>query len=129
MTRDPAVLFVGLISIAAFAVAFRFSRLAPRARAIVSAARETAAVVLEATLDDEEKERLVRRAAVRMFAQFLMITLTGIAVLVVPGIVISVADISGIAQGREVLDLLLSWEVLIGASALFLIGFWFVRPR
>ena len=82
------------------------------------------AVIFEKTLDDEEKERLVQRAALHLFGHFALITLTAIVVLAVPGVVMWIGDLIGVAPFAAVSDLLLSWEVIIGATVLILATIW-----
>jgi len=129
LTWDAGVLVVGLSTIAAFIAAFHVSGLVARARAAVTVASQAMAVIVEKTLDDEVKERLVQRAAIRLFGQFALITLTAIMVLAVPGVVMWVGDVMGLAPFTAASDFLLSWQVLIGASVVMLAAVWLVRRR
>ena len=127
MKFDWRVFAVGLAAIIAFVVAFWASGLVRRARAAASAAKNALAAIADAKLADEEKERVVRGASLHMFGQFVMITLTAAAVLAAPVLVMWICDLSGIAPFASVSDFLLSWEVLIGATALFLAIAWLVK--
>ena len=127
MTWDAGVLSVALATTAAFVAAFHYSGLIGRARSAVATVSQTIAVISEKSLDDEEKERLVQRAALRMFGQFALITVTAAGVLLVPGAVIWVGDLSGLAPVAAVSSFLLSWEVIVGATALILAGVWLAR--
>jgi hypothetical protein len=109
---------------AAFVAAFRVSRLGPQARAVIAVASQAMDVITEKSLDDEEKQRLVQRAALHLFGQFFLITLTGIVVLAVPGVVMWVGDLIGLAKFAAVTDLLLSWKIIIGATLLILAAGW-----
>ena len=124
MTWNAGILVVGLASMAAFVAAFRVSRLVTQARAVVTVASQAMAVIAEKTLNDEEKQRLVQRAALHLCGQFLLITLTAIVVLAVPGVVIWVGDLIGLAPFAGVTDLLLSWELIIGATVLIVAAGW-----
>ena len=129
MTWDAGVLVVGLAAIAAFVAVFHVSGLVARALAALTVARETMAVIADKTLDDEEKEPLVQQAALRLFGQFGLITLTGIVVLAVPGVVMWGGDLIGLAPFAAVSDFLLSWEVIIAATMAILAVVWLVRRR
>ena len=90
-------------------------------------ASQAMSVIAEKALDDEEKQRLVQCAALQLFGQFVLITLIAIVVLAVPGVVIWAGDLIGLAPFGAVTDLLLSWEIIIGATVLSLAAVWLVR--
>lgn len=127
MTSDAGVLFVGLATIAVFSVAFYYSGLVTRARAVISLTSQTMASMAEKSLDDEEKERLVQSAALRLFGHFGMITLIAIIILAISGLVMWVGDFLGLAPFAAVSDFLLSWEVIIGMTLLIIAVFWLVK--
>jgi len=122
LTWNAGILVVGLASMAAFVAAFRVSRLVTQARAVVTVASQAMAVIAEKTLNDEEKQRLVQRAALHLFGQFFLITLTAILMLAVPGVIIWVGDLIGLAPFAAVTDLLLSWQIIVGATVLILVA-------
>jgi len=127
LTWDAGVLVVALATMAAFVAAFHFSGLIGRARSAVATVSQTVAVISEKSLDDEEKERLVQRAALQMFGQFALITVTAAVVLLVPGAIIWIGDLIGLASVAAVSRFLLSWEVILGATALILAVVWLAR--
>lgn len=129
MSWDAGVAATGLASIAVFALAFRFSGLIKRSRAAIATATKTLSVIRQSDLDDDEKERAAQKAAIELFRGFLLITLSACLVLAAPGIVIWAGDAIGLASAPAVLDFLLSWEVLIGASLLLVGLLWFLRRR
>ena len=129
MTWDAGVLVVGLATIAAFVVTFYLSGLVARARAAVTVASQTMAVIVDKTLDDEEKERLAQCAALRLFGQFAQITLTVTVVMVVPSVMMWVGDLVGVAPFAAVSDFLLSWEIIIGATVVISAAAWLVGRR
>jgi hypothetical protein len=129
LSWDPGVLIVALATMVAFVATFHFSGLIRRARSAVATVSQTLAVMSRDTLDDEEKERLVQRAALRMFGQFALITVTIGVVFLVPAAVIWVGDLTGLAPVVAVSNFLLSWEVIIGATVLVLASVWLARRR
>ncbi len=129
MIWDAGVVVVGLVAIAAFVAVFHVSGLVARALAALTVAREAMAVIADKTLDDEEKEPLVQRAALRLFGKLGLITLTAIVVFAVPGLVMWGGDLIGLAPFATVSGFLLSWEVIIGATLTILTAVWLVRRR
>ena len=127
MTWDAGTLVVGLAIIAAFVAALYVSGLVARALTAATVVRETMATIADKTLDDEEKEPLVQRAALRLFRQFVLNTLTAIAVLAVLSAVLWIGDLIGLATFAEVSDFLLSREVIIGATVMVPAAVWLVR--
>ena len=117
---------VGLASIAAFFFAFHFSGLVNKVKSANVIARETLGVIKEEMLEDEEKEQLVQRASLQLFAKFFVITITALAVLLVPGIIISIGDLIGFAPFDSVYSFLLSWEVIV-STTLIVVVFIFVE--
>lgn len=87
------------------------------------------AVIAEKAVDDDQKERIIQQAAVRLFGQFSVITLIAILVLAVPGAVMWAGDLIGLAPFAAVSDFLLSWEVITGATVVILGTAWLVRRR
>lgn len=116
MTWTASAFFVGSLAILAFIAAFHFSGIIARAKAAISLARHTAAVVGDASLNDDEKENICQQAALGLFAHFATITFTSSVVLLIPAVILWASDLGGLATFDEVSNFLLSWEVILGAS-------------
>ena len=124
---DWRIAAVAVGAIIAFTAAFRVSGLVKRAAAAASAARHALAAISDPGLADEEKERVVRSAALQLFVHFALITLLAAAVLVAPLVVLWVGDLSGIAPFATVFKFLLKWEVIVGATLLLFAASWLAR--
>ena len=127
MTLDAGTLVVGLAAAGALVAAFHFADILGRARAATKLARRTMAAVTTHTLHDEEKERLVQRAALDLFAQFGLIALSTILVLAAPGLVMWGGQLIGVTTFHAVLNLLSSWEFATGITVLILLAVWLER--
>lgn len=129
MTSGPVVWGIGIAAILAFALAFHFSRLPARARQALATAREALALMGASELSDAEKERLIQRSALHLFTHFALITLSAIAVLAVPALVMLLGEVAGAAPFAAVSDFLISWQVIAGATLIMVAGSWLMRRR
>ena len=84
------------------------------------------AAMRNAALADDEKERLVQHAAVRLMKRFVAISLLGAAVLAVPVLVLLGLDALAVAPFQAAVGLSLRWEVIAGTS-LAAVVVWLVR--
>lgn len=100
----------------AFLVALRLSRLERFAVDALASFRNAMAAMRNDALADDEKERIVQQAAVRLMRYFATITLISAAVLAAPVGVLLAFDALGVASIQATLDLSLRWDVIVGAS-------------
>lgn len=114
-----------VLSAALFLAAWRFSGIYPRLLSVFSLSREAARAMTDASLDDDQKERLARRYAFKMLRSFLEVTLRAAAILALPAVALLILDALNLVEFREVVDILTMWEVILGATAAALIV-WFV---
>lgn len=115
-----------VLSAALFLAAWRLSGITPRLLSVFSLSREAARAMTDASLDDDEKERLARRYALEMLRSFVEVTLRAAVVLALPAAALLILDALNLVEFREVIDILAMWEVILGATAAALIV-WFVR--
>lgn len=99
----------GIFVIAIFILAFADRRLVSLARQSVGHARHAASVVMAPDLDDEQKERLVQAAALKLFANLLRL-------LLLLAIVIATASLPVLAAHY------------LGYASISDIGRWLARP-
>lgn len=121
MIWETGTLAVGVGSIILFVVAFHFSGLIRRTKAVLAIARETFGVISDKSVEDEEKEAFVQKAVFRLLKYFGIILLSIVALLGAPSLLVWICDLAGIASFTAVLDFLSSWKVILGASILMLI--------
>ena len=115
-----------VLSAVLFLAAWRLSGIYPRLLSVFSLSIEAARAMTDASLDDDEKERLARRYALKMFRSFIEGTLRAVAVLALPAGALLILDALNLVEFREVAEVLTMWEVILGATAAALI-LWFVR--
>lgn len=115
-----------VLSAALFLAAWRLSGIYPRLLSVFSLSREAARAMTDASLDDDDKERLARRYALKMFRSFIGVTLRAAVVLALPAAALLILDALNLVEFREVADVLTMWEVILGSTAAALVV-WFVR--
>lgn len=127
MPWDWGVAAVGIAAIAVFALAFQYSGLVERSLAAMAVARDTMAIIGDKSLDDDEKEPLVQKAAIRLLGYFAVLTLISLLVLAAPALLMWLGQLAGIASFAAVSDFLLSWQVIVGATVLMIAVIWIAR--
>lgn len=105
-----------VLACTAFLVALRVSRLERLSLDVVASCRTAVAAMRNASLGDDEKERLVQQSAVQLMKHFVAISLLGAAVLAVPVLVLLALDALTIAPFQAAVALSLKWEVIAGTS-------------
>ena len=110
-----------VLSAALFLVAWRLSGIYPRLLSVFSLSREAARAMMDASLDDDQKERLARRYALEMFGGFLGVTFRAAVVLAPPVGALLILDALDVVEFRSVAELLARWEVILGATVAALI--------
>ena len=110
----------------AFLIALRVSRLARLTLDVVASCRAAVAAMRNASLDDAEKERIVRHAAVRLMKRFVAISLLAAVVLAVPVLVLLALDALAVAPFQAAVALSASWEV-IAITSLAAVAVWLAR--
>lgn len=104
-----------------FLVAWRLSGIYPCVLSVLSLSREATRAMMDASLDDDEKERLARRYGLEMFRGFIVLTLRSAVVLALPVGTLLILDALNVVEFRSVTELLARWEVIVGATAVALI--------
>lgn len=115
-----------VLSAALFLAAWRLSGITPRLMSVFSLSREAARAMTDASLDDDQKERLARRYAFKMIRSFVEVTLRAAVVLALPAGALLILDALNLVEFREVFEFLAMWEVILGATAAALVV-WFIR--
>lgn len=100
-------------AVALFCLGLRLFRLVPHALDAMATARSATGVMRSPDLDDDTKEVEVQRAALKLFKLFALITLGIAGALALSALAIWLADLTGLATASHVIDVSLSWPVLI----------------
>lgn len=106
------------LSAALFAAALRLSRIERVSADALAIARAALAVMRDAALDEEAKERLVQRRAVELVGKAALLTATGGAILALPFLLLLLFHAAGLAPLEDTLALAASWPMIALAAAL-----------
>lgn len=115
-----------VLSAVLFLAAWRLSGIYPHLLRVFSLSIEAARAMTDASLDDDEKERLARQYAFKMLRRFVEVTLRAVAVLALPAAALLILDALNLVEFREVAEILAMWEVILGSTAAAMIV-WFIR--
>ena len=106
------------LSAALFAAALRLSRIERVSADALAIARGALAVMRDAALDEEAKERLVQRRAVELVGKAALLTAMGVAILALPFLLLLLFHAAGLAPLEDTLALAASWPMIALAAAL-----------
>lgn len=105
-----------IAGIAIFVLLLKVLRAAEVGAEAIQVARSAVATMSAADLSDDEKETRVRRAAGRMFRNFLVITLIGVVALALPAFIIWAGSTMGLYTIEEVTAVATGWPFLLAAT-------------
>ncbi len=115
------IVVAALLATAAFAISFKLSKIYPLVLDALTTAQKAMGVMRDDSLHEDEKERLVQQAAIRLLKLFAKITLLGALILSLPMVILLTLDRLKIAPFQEVMDFLLAWEVLLAMTVSIII--------
>jgi len=101
-----------------FAVLVHVVRLVRWTTEVVAESRESAAVLKNPGLDDEEKEKALQKHAIRLCVLFLLLVLGSAVALLAPVGLIWLMDAAGLISLDGVLDMLQRWDFLAAATVI-----------
>ncbi len=102
--------------VAAFAVIIELLALPERARQVATRSTECLRVLRDPALDDDTKERELRRQAIRLFTLTGILAGGSILAIALPMAVIWLLELGGAASLEEVLGVLARIDFLVGAA-------------
>lgn len=115
------------LSIALFCWSLHAFRLVPASLEAISTARRAAGVMRDPALDDDQKEGLIRAAALRLFGLFATITVRALLALLAPVAVVVLLAWLGLVELDAVIAASLSWPVILGSLILMAVALVFWR--
>jgi len=119
--------FSAILAIVFFVFACRVLRLIPVAGGAIHAAREATAVIRDAEMDEEQKECEIRAAALRLLRDAAVILLCGAGAVAASLVPILVLHWAGAAPFPQTMQLLFSWQFLVGVTVAALVVAWAAR--
>lgn len=106
------IVAVSILSIAVFMVAYRVAGIYTITLDALASVRKATSVIRDDSLDDEQKEFLIKQSVIHLLKRFVQITTLGALILSLPIVLLLVFDALNIAQFQEVTNFLLRWEVV-----------------
>ena len=116
------IVAIAMAAIATFVVAFSVLRVWQAATGAVTTARGAMTLLSDSAMDDETRERAVRRASGQLFLMAASVALRGTLAAVIAVLPVLAAERVGMIVFDDVLAFLSRWDVAIGASVLVLLG-------
>ena len=80
-------------------------------------------VMRDASLNDEAREKAVRRASLQLMGAFASILVRGALTLMASILPLWLASLAGLAETEEVMHFLSRWDVIVIASVVSTVGF------
>lgn len=120
---------VYIAGIVLFVLAFSMTRLASSFGRVMAIARRATRTISDNQLDDHDKERVARQAAVQLLGQAGMITLKGAITVACALFPFWLADVLALQPWDEAMSFALRWDVLLITSVLMLAGWLLWRRR
>lgn len=120
---------VYIAGIVLFVLAFSVTRLANSFGQVMAIARRALRTISDSRLEDHDKERAARQAALQLLAQAALITLKGAITVVSALFPFWLADVLALQPWDEAMSFALRWDVLLITSVLMLAGWLLWRRR
>ena len=121
------VLGVYLAGIVLFVMAFSFTRLSSSFGQVMAIVQQAIRVIMDSQLDDHEKERAARHAALQLLKQAVLIILKGAITVICALLPFWLADVLALQPWDETMAFALRWDVLLITTVLMLAGWLFCR--
>ena len=120
---------VYIAGIVLFVLAFSITRLANSFGQVMAIARRALRTISDSRLDDHDKERAARQAALQLLGQAALITLKGAITVACALFPFWLADVLALQPWDETMSFALRWDVLLITSVLMLAGWLLWRRR
>jgi hypothetical protein len=122
------VYVVATLAVVVFMAALVMLRIVAVAMMAVDTSRGVMRTLSDPQLDDTHREQALQKASLSLLGNFVSITLRGAAALVLSYLAVYLADIAGVAETEEVLQLLASPEAII-VTTLVLTAAWVIWKK
>lgn len=115
------IVLTSIIAVAVFLCAFKLSGVYRVVLHTMTTVRKAKDVMRDGSLDDEDKELLVRQYSIQLFGRFVQITLLGALIVSLPLLAVLACDFMNVAAFRDVMDFLISWPAILATTVGILI--------
>lgn len=113
--------------VAGFLVLARITGMLRCASGVLARSREAVVLIGNREMDELEKERAVQAHAKALFGSFLLITALSVVALGIPLAIVWLLDWCGLVALDAVMAVLISWQFLVIATGIGLLGWWAMR--
>jgi hypothetical protein len=117
------IVAIAIVTLAILAVAFWVSGVMRVSAGVLSTTQNAAAIMRDPALDDMAREKAMQRASLKLIADFGSILFRGAISLAVSFAPIWLADVTGLASSRAVMDFLSRIDVIVVASIVMVAGY------
>ena len=117
------IVAIAIATLAILAVAFWVSGVIRVSAGVLSTTRNATAIMRDPALDDMAREKAMQRASLKLIADFGSILLRSAISLAVSFAPIWLADVTGLASSRAVMDFLSRIDVIVVASIVMVAGY------
>jgi hypothetical protein len=114
------------LSVSFFTIALRALAIPAITARVLETGREAARVMGDATMEDDDKERLLQRASLTMMRAFASITARSALAIAAAVIPLFAFHMTGIADWTAVTSALVTWQG-IAMTAVLMTAAWFIR--
>jgi hypothetical protein len=121
------IIAAAALAVLLFAVALKFSGIYPLTLDVIASARAAARVMSDPSLDDDQREVRVQKAALHLFKRAAQIILLTVVVVGVPLIALVALDAVGLAELEAVFALMMRWDFILVATVVAIALFWVWR--
>jgi len=118
------IYLAAFLTVTVFVVALWWFGIVPAAAKAVAVSRDSATIIRDPALSDEDKERALQSASLTLLRGFLSITWRGAAAVGVSLLPMVVFDVVGLADFGAVADFLATWEAIVVASVVITLVYW-----
>ena len=121
------IIAAAALAVLLFAVALKYSGIYPLTLDVIASARAAASVIRNPSLDDDQREVRVQKAALHLFKRAAQIILLTVAVVGIPLIALVALDAVGLAELEAVFALMMRWDFILIATVIAIALFWVWR--
>jgi hypothetical protein len=112
-----------------FVFILKATGLVEKSTRVIDISRQAMAVLRSAELDDDAKESAMQSYAKQLVGLFFLITIGGVAAVILPVMMIWGLDKLGLVSVDAVLDVALSWPFITASSVLIVLALVIKRKR
>lgn len=117
-----------LVLIAGFLVVLKVTHLSSHSRNVITISKGSIATVLDKSLSDRKKEKLMQQNAVQLFKLTFILLVGSFIALAGPALVVHAMEYAGLVRLDDVLALAIDPLVIAATSLLIILAF-FIRRR